>query len=110
MVHIIWTIWRRKRLGRLDIRLIYNDSHFGHINIFERAIRLFFDLLHGVKRMYVPLVTGLEFLIFLGFDGKLEMNSELEKDLFLSAVDQLKERFNSLAFILCKNFVLPTIW
>ena len=64
-----------------------------HTNIFERAIRLFFDLLHGIKQMDVPLVTVLEFLIFLGFEGKLELNSEMEKDLFVSAIDQLKERF-----------------
>ena len=73
-----------------------------HINIFERAIRLFFDLLHGIKQMDVPLVTVLEFLIFLGFEGKLELNSEMEKDLFVSAIDQLKERFK-LCKILVRN-------
>lgn len=55
-----------------------------------RVVRLFFDILHGIKRMDVPLIMVLELLIFLGFDGKLEVNSEMEKDLFVSAIDQLK--------------------
>ena len=44
--------------------------------------------------MDVPLVIVMEFIIFLGFDGKLEANSDMEKELFASAIDQLKERFN----------------
>ena len=37
----------------------------------------------------------IEFMILLGFDGQLEMgNSELEKELFSAAVDQLEERFD----------------
>lgn len=63
------------------------------INIFESTLRLFFDLLHGIKRMDVPLVMVVEFIILLGFDGQLEQ-SDLEKELFTSAIDQLKERFN----------------
>ena len=35
----------------------------------------------------------LEFMIFLGYDGKLDADSDMEKDLFLTALDQLKERF-----------------
>ena len=65
------------------------------IDIRESVVRLLFDILHGIKRMDVPLVTVLEFLIFLGFEGKLELNSELEKDLFVSALDQLKERLHT---------------
>ena len=44
--------------------------------------------------MDVPLITVIEFMVFLGYDGKLEANSELEKELFLSAIDQFKERFS----------------
>ena len=44
--------------------------------------------------MDVPLITVIEFMVFLGYDGKLEANSEMEKELFLSAIDQLKERFS----------------
>ena len=62
--------------------------------IFQRVIRLFFDLLHGIKQMDVPLVMVVEFIIFLAYDGKLEANSDIEKELFASAIDQLKERFN----------------
>ena len=50
--------------------------------------------------MDVPLIMVLELLIFLGFDGKLEVNSEMEKDLFVSATDQLKERFKIFRIIL----------
>ena len=40
----------------------------------------------------------IEFMILLGYDGQLEMgNSDMEKELFVSAVDQLKESFNILA-------------
>ena len=70
---------------------------FRHIIIFERVVRLFFDLLHGIKRMDVPLVMVLEFLVFLAFDGKLQLSSDVEKDLFMSAISQLKERFNTLS-------------
>ena len=38
-------------------------------------------------------MTVIEFMVFLGYDGKLEANSDMEKELFLSAIDQLKERF-----------------
>ena len=44
--------------------------------------------------MDVPLITVIEFMVFLGWDGKLEANSDMEKELFLSAIDQLKERFS----------------
>ena len=62
----------------------------------ESVVRLFFDLLHGIKRMDVPLVMVIEFVIFLGYDGQLEHNSDMEKELFTSAIDQLKERFNTV--------------
>ena len=46
--------------------------------------------------MDVPLTLVLEFLVYLGFEGKLNSNSDMEKDLFSSALDQLKERFDKL--------------
>ena len=36
----------------------------------------------------------LEFAIFLDYDGQLEQNSDMEKELFTSAIDQLKEGFD----------------
>ena len=66
-----------------------------NINIFESVIRLFFDLLHGIKQMNVSLLIALELTIFLGFDGKLQQNSDMEKELFAAAIEQLKERFNT---------------
>ena len=63
------------------------------MNILKRTLRLFFDLLHGIKRMDVPLMMVLEFTILLGFDGQLKQ-SDMEMELFTSAIDQLKERFN----------------
>ena len=53
--------------------------------------------------MDVQLMTVIEFMVFLGYDGKLEANSDMEKELFLSAIDQLKERFSEAQDY---NFVL----
>ena len=44
--------------------------------------------------MDVPLIMVVEFAIFLGYDGQLEQNSDMEKELFSSAIDQIKERFS----------------
>ena len=67
------------------------------MNIFERTLRLFFDLLHGIKRMDVPLMMVVEFTILLGYDGQLQQ-SDMEMELFTSAIDQLKERFKSFVY------------
>ena len=64
------------------------------MHIIESTLRLFFDLLHGIKRMDVPLMMVVEFIILLGYDGQLEQ-SDMEKELFTSAINQLKERFKS---------------
>ena len=60
----------------------------------KSVVRLWFDLLHGIKRMDVPLMMVLEFAILLGYDGQLDQNSDMEKELFASAMQQLQERFN----------------
>ena len=65
------------------------------MDIFESVVRLYFDLLHGIKRMDVSLLMALEFAILLGFDGQLQQNSDMEKELFAAAIEQLKERFNT---------------
>ena len=49
--------------------------------------------------MDVPLIMMLEFMIFLGYDGKLDAQSDMEKDLFSSAVDQLKDGFIILSSV-----------
>ena len=54
-------------------------------------VRLFFDILHGIDRADVPLVVALEFAILLGYDGQLKQNSDMEKELFQSSIDQLKK-------------------
>ena len=54
-------------------------------------VRLFFDILHGIDRADIPLVIALEFVILLGYDGQLKQNSDLEKELFQSGIDQLKK-------------------
>ena len=74
------------------------------VNIYQSTLRLFFDVLHGIKRIDVPLMMVIEFMVFLGYDGKLEANSDMEKELFLSAIDQFKERFN-VAFVFFVYFV-----
>ena len=53
-------------------------------------VRLFFDILHGIDRADIPLIVALEFAILLGYDGQLKQNSDLEKELFQSTIDQLK--------------------
>ena len=55
-------------------------------------VRLFFDVLHGIKGMDVPLIMVVEFMVFLAYDGKLESDSDVEKELFSSAINQFKER------------------
>ena len=62
---------------------LYNGNE---INILKRVVRLFFDLLHGIKCMDVPLVMVLEFSIFLGYDRQLEMDSYLERELLTSVI------------------------
>jgi len=57
----------------------------------ESVVRLFFDILHGIDRADVPFIVALEFAIFLGFDGQLKQNSDMEKELFQSGIDQLKK-------------------
>ena len=68
--------------------------------------------------MDVQLMTVIEFMVFLGWDGKLEANSDMEKELFLSAIDQLKERFSqaqdydfvSHIFSFIPNCVILNLW
>ena len=54
-------------------------------------VRLFFDILHGINRADIPLVVALEFAILLGYDGQLKQDSDMEKELFQSTIDQLKK-------------------
>ena len=75
---------------------IINVHMSDHSDIFQSVLRLFFDLLHGIKRVDVPLIMVVEFLVFLGYDGQLKSNSDMEKELFKSAINQLKERYNIL--------------
>ena len=48
--------------------------------------------------MDVPLIMVVEFMIFLAYDGKLESNSDMEKELFTSAINQFKERSSMFSF------------
>ena len=77
-----------------SICLISHEScdmtHISAFNISESTVRLLFDILHGIKRMDVPFAIALKFAILLGFDGQLE-DSDMENELFTSAIDQLKE-------------------
>ena len=56
----------------------------------KMAVRLLFDILHGIDRTDIPLIVALEFAILLGFDGQLKQDSEMEKELFQNTIDQLK--------------------
>ena len=54
-------------------------------------VKLFFDILHGIKVSDITFVVALEFAVLLGFDGQLKQNSDLEMELFTSIVEQLKK-------------------
>ena len=64
------------------------------MHIIKSVVKLFYDLLHGLERNNVSLITVIEFAVLLGYDGQLEQNSDMEKELFSSSIDQLKERFS----------------
>ena len=55
------------------------------------VVKLFFDVLHELEVKDVTLPVALEFAIFLGFDGQLKQHSELEMELFISAIKQLRQ-------------------
>ena len=57
----------------------------------------------------ISFVVALEFAVFLGYDGQLEQNSDLEKELFTSAIQQLKKTKmtkieNALAWLYVKSW------
>ena len=66
-------------------RIIWNSFQ----NLTKSVVRLFFDILHGIDRADIPLIMALEFAILLGYDGQLKQNSDLERELFQSTIDQL---------------------
>ena len=67
------------------------NMEFDYSMFHESVVRLFFDLLHGIERKDIPLVIALEFAILLGYDGQLKQNSDMEMELFESAMDQFRE-------------------
>ena len=54
-------------------------------------VKLFFDILHGIPITGITFVVALEFAIFLGYDGQLQQNSDLEIELFTSIIEQMKK-------------------
>ena len=59
------------------------------------TVRLYFDILHGIeKKANYP--TVLEFLIFLGHDGALDIESSLEEEAFVNLVKQVKTNERNL--------------
>ena len=57
----------------------------------ESVVKLFFDILHGIPITDITFVVALEFAIFLGYDGQLQQNSDLEIELFASIIEQMKK-------------------
>ena len=49
--------------------------------------------------MDVPLIMVVELMVFLAYEGKLESNSDMEKELFTSAINQFKERSSMFLFL-----------
>ena len=54
-------------------------------------MKLFLDILHGIKITDVTFMVALEFAIFVGFDGQLKQDSVMEMELFASVIEQLKK-------------------
>ena len=54
-------------------------------------LKLFFDILHGIPITGITFIVALEFAIFLGYDGQLQQNSDLEMELFTSVIEQMKK-------------------
>ena len=57
----------------------------------QSVVKLFFDILHGLKISEVTFIVAIEFAIFLGYDGQLKQNSDLEMELFASFIKQMKK-------------------
>ena len=95
-------------MGKIAITLsIVSLNISDAVSICESPVRLLFDLLHGMKRMDVPLLMVIQFMVLLGYDGQLEMgNSEMENELFMSAVDQLKERLKIRGYYISVFYVI----
>ena len=86
-------------------------------------VKLFLDILHGIKVNDVTFTVALEFGIFLGFDGQLKQNSDLEMELFTSTIKQLRTTRmtkieNALAWLYLKSWEnfsqhvldVPNLW
>ena len=55
-----------------------------------RTVKTFYNLLHGLPQPEVSLGTALELAILLGYDGQLEQDTETEKEILESIIEQLK--------------------
>lgn len=53
-------------------------------------VRTFFDILHGIKVSDITFLVAIELAIFLGYDGQLKQNSDMEMELFTAIIEQLK--------------------
>ena len=86
-------------------------------------MKLFLDILHGIKVNDVEFTVALEFAIFLGFDGQLKQDSDLEMELFTSTIKQLRTTKmtkieNALAWLYLKSWSnfsqhlldIPNLW
>ena len=51
-------------------------------------IKTFFNILHGIEQKDVPLAVAVEMAIFLGYNGQLKQNSDMEMELFRSTIRQ----------------------
>ena len=81
--------YMKRNLCRIDYEL---DKCFDcKVQTIESVVRLFFDILHGIKINDVSFIVAIEFAIFLGYDGQLKQNSDLEMELFVSVINQLKK-------------------
>ena len=74
-----------------------------------RTVRAFFDILHFISLENMPFHDAIELAVFIGHEGQIEMNSQLEMRLLSRLVDFVKESNlsrleHALAFIYLKSW------
>lgn len=74
-----------------------------------RTVRAFFDILHFISLEKIEFHLAIELAVFVGHEGQIEMNSQLEMRLLSRLVDFVKESNlsrleHALAFIYLKSW------
>ena len=57
----------------------------------KSSIRTVYDSLHGISNNKIPLSNAVEIMTYCLVDGKVEQQSEFEKNLYNELVEQLRK-------------------